>query len=96
MYALFQLIDTVISIYTWVVFAYVITSWLIQFNVVNTRNRVVFHVADILNRLTEPALRPIRKLIPAIGGMDLSPVVLFLVLIFIRNLIVVDLARSVM
>jgi len=96
MYALFQLIDTVIQIYTWIIILYVILSWLIAFNVINTRNRFVYMVADALFRLTDPVLKPIRRIIPAVGGFDLSPVVAILLLFFIRNLIIVDIARSVM
>jgi len=96
MYALFQLNDTVIQIYTWIIILYVILSWLIAFNVINTRNRFVYMVADALFRLTDPVLKPIRRIIPAVGGFDLSPVVAILLLFFIRNLIIVDIARSVM
>jgi len=96
MYALFQLIDTVIDIYIWIIILYVILSWLISFNVVNTRNRVVYLVADALFRLTDPVLKPVRRIIPAVGGFDLSPVVVILLLFFIRNLIIVDLARAVL
>ena len=96
MYALLQLIDTVINIYIWIIILYVILSWLISFNVVNTRNRVVYLVADALFRLTDPVLKPVRRIIPAVGGFDLSPVVVILLLFFIRNLIIVDLARAVL
>jgi YggT family protein len=96
MYALLQLIDTVIHIYTWIIILYVILSWLISFNVVNTRNRVVYVIADALFRLTDPVLKPIRRIIPAVGGFDLSPVVVILLLFFIRNLIIVDIGRAVL
>jgi YggT family protein len=95
MYALFQLVDTIISIYIWIIIIQVILSWLVAFKVVNTGNRVIYVIGDALFRLTEPVMRPVRKLIPAIGGFDLSPVVVILLLVFIRNLIVVDLASSV-
>ena len=96
MYALLQLIDTVIHIYTWIIILYVILSWLIAFNVVNTRNRFVYAVADALFRLTDPVLRPIRRMIPAVGGFDLSPIVVILLLFFIRNLIIVDIGRNLL
>lgn len=95
MYALFQLVDTIISIYIWIIIIQVMLSWLVAFKVVNTGNRVIYVIGDALFRLTEPVMRPVRKLIPAIGGFDLSPVVVILVLVFVRNLIVVDLASSV-
>jgi YggT family protein len=62
-------------------------SWLVAFNVLNTRNRFVYQVGDMLYRLTEPALRPIRRVLPNLGGIDLSPVVLILLLVFIRSLL---------
>ncbi len=92
MYAVFWLIDTVLGIYIMLVFAQVVLSWLVGFNVVNTRNRFVYLVGDFLYRVTEPALRPIRRLLPSFGGIDLSPVVLLLGLYFIRQLLIRDLA----
>ncbi len=73
-------IHTVIDLYMWVVIVWVIMSWLISFQVVNTRNRFVYVVSDFLHRLTEPALRPIRRFVPNVGGLDLSPLVLILIL----------------
>ena len=64
-----------------------ILSWLIAFNVVNTQNRFVYTIADTLHRLTEPALSQIRRFMPNLGGIDISPVVLILLLIFAQNLI---------
>ncbi len=87
MIALFWLIDTVIGFYITLVIVQVVLSWLVAFNVVNTRNRFVYLVGDILFRLTEPALKPIRRLLPSMGGMDLSPVVLILGLYFLRILV---------
>jgi YggT family protein len=77
----------VIGLYIWVVIAGAILSWLIAFNVVNTHNRFVYQVADMLYRVTEPALRPIRRVIPNLGGIDISPVILILFLIFIRDVV---------
>jgi YggT family protein len=87
MIALYNLIDTVLYLYTWVLIIWVVMSWLIAFNVINTRNRAVYMIGDFLNRLTEPALRPIRRVIPNFGGIDLSPLVLILLLYFLRNLL---------
>ncbi len=88
MYSLLALILTVIKIYIWVLIASAVLSWLIAFNVVNTRNQGVAMIADALWRLTEPALRPIRRILPVFGGLDLSPVVLILLLVFVQNLLV--------
>jgi YggT family protein len=92
MTAALHLIDNVVSLYIWILFFSVIASWLINFNVINTSNRVVYMIVDALYKLTEPALRPIRRLLPNMGGLDLSPVVLILLLYFIRDLIF-DVAR---
>jgi YggT family protein len=81
------LIDTILNLYIWVVILSAILSWLVTFNVVNTRNRFVYLAGDLLHRLTEPALRPIRRIIPLVGGIDLSPVVLILLLAFLRRLL---------
>ncbi|MGZ8416985.1 MAG: YggT family protein [Methyloceanibacter sp.] len=77
----------VIDLYIWVVIASAILSWLIAFNVVNTQNRFVYSVAETLYRLTEPALRPIRSIIPNLGGIDISPVILILFMLFIRDVV---------
>jgi YggT family protein len=80
------LLDKVIDIYTWIVIASAIMSWLVAFGVVNTRNQFIRLIVDILFRLTEPVLRPIRNIMPNLGGVDISPVILLLALFFIRNL----------
>jgi YggT family protein len=77
----------VIDLYIWVVIASAILSWLIAFNVVNTSNRFVYSVAEMLYRLTEPALRPLRSIIPNLGGIDISPVILILFLLFLRDVV---------
>ena len=81
------LIDTIITLYIWILIAAAVLSWLIAFNVVNTRNPVVAAIGDFLYRVTEPALRPIRSVLPNLGGIDISPVILILGLLFLRNLI---------
>ena len=88
MNSLVNLISTVISLYIWVLIASAVMSWLIAFNVVNTYNRVVAMIADTLYRLTEPALRPIRRVLPNLGGIDISPIILILILFFPRDLII--------
>ena len=77
----------VIDLYIWVVIASAILSWLVAFNVVNTNNRVVLVIGDTLYRLTEPALRPIRSILPNLGGIDISPVILILFMLFIRDVV---------
>jgi YggT family protein len=87
MVPLIGFIVLVIDLYIWVVIISAILSWLIAFNVVNTQNRFVYSVADMLYRLTEPALRPIRRFLPNLGGIDISPVILILFLLFIRDVV---------
>lgn len=96
MYALLSLISTVISIYIWLLIASAIMSWLVAFNVINTSNRFVYMAGDFLYRITEPALRPIRRILPTLGGIDLSPMVLILLLIFLQNLLIHDIAPALM
>ena len=87
MRSLLWLIDTVITLYVWLLIASAVLSWLIAFNVVNLRNPIVMQLADFLDRVTEPALRPIRRVLPNLGGIDISPIILILLLYFARNLI---------
>jgi YggT family protein len=87
MVPLIQFIVYVIQLYIWVIIASAILSWLFAFNVVNTNNRFVLSVADFLYRVTEPALRPIRSILPNLGGIDISPVILILILVFIQNVV---------
>lgn len=84
---LMNIVSTVISIYIWVIIIGAILTWLVTFNVVNTSNRLVYIVGDFCYRLTEPALRPIRNFLPNLGGIDLSPVVLILGLILVRDIL---------
>jgi YggT family protein len=88
MESLVWLIVTVIDLYFWVIIAAAILSWLIAFNVVNPRNQVVAMIGESLFRLTEPVLAPIRRLLPNLGGIDISPVILLLLLGFLKQLIV--------
>jgi len=87
MRALLDVILIALNLYIWIVIAAAILSWLIAFNVVNTRNPVVAAVGEFLYRITEPALRPIRNLLPNLGGIDISPIILFLIIILIERII---------
>jgi len=81
------LIDTIIDIYIWILIASAVLSWLIAFNVVNTRNPIVNNIGEFLYRVTEPVLRPIRNLLPNLGGIDVSPVILIILLLFLKQFI---------
>jgi YggT family protein len=85
--SLLNLIDTLITLYIWCLILSAVLSWLVAFNVVNTRNRFVFMLGDFLYRITEPALRPVRRFLPSLGGIDISPVVVILLLFFLRGLL---------
>jgi YggT family protein len=87
MRALLDVILIALNIYMWIVIAAVILSWLVAFNVVNTRNPFVANVAEFLYRITEPVLRPIRNFLPNLGGIDISPIILFLIIILIQRVI---------
>jgi YggT family protein len=87
MRALFLVIDLALQLYIWIVIAMAIFSWLVAFNVVNTRNHAVAMIGDFLYRITDPVLRPIRNALPSMGGIDISPVILFLIIVFIRYVI---------
>ena len=88
MYSLLWLITTIIDIFVWMIILQVVMSWLIAFNVINTSNRFVYLVGDFLYRVTEPVMRPIRRLLPNLGGIDLSPLVVLLLLFFAKNLLI--------
>ena len=94
MSAVFWLIDTIIDIYIWLLIAQAILSWLVAFGVVNRWNRGVAVIGDFLYRVTEPLLRPIRSFLPNFGGIDISPVILILLLMFLRRLILYDLVPA--
>ena len=87
MIALIQTIVMALDIYWWIIIASAIFSWLYAFNVVNSRNQFVGSVGNMLYRLTEPALRPIRRFMPDLGGIDISPIILLLILFFLRQFI---------
>ncbi|MDC0418402.1 YggT family protein [Pelagibacteraceae bacterium] len=81
------LFDNIVSLYIWVLIINAIISWLVTFNVLNTSNRFVYSVLEISYKLTEPPLSFIRKYIPSIGSIDISPIILILGLMFLRNLV---------
>jgi YggT family protein len=87
MVPLIGFIALVIDLYIWVIIIGAVFSWLIAFNVVNTSNKFVYSVGEMLYRVTEPALRPIRRFLPNLGGIDISPVILILALLFIRDVV---------
>jgi len=87
MKSIFILLDSVITIYLWIIIINAILSWLVAFNILNTQNRFVFSVLDATYKLTDPALNKIRRFIPTFGSIDISPVVLILILMFLRNVI---------
>ena len=87
MKSIFILLDTIITIYLWVIIINAILSWLVAFNVLNTQNRFVFAVLDATHKMTDPALNRIRRFLPTFGSIDASPIVLILLLMFLRNII---------
>jgi YggT family protein len=88
MRAILDVILILLQLYIWLLIAAAVLSWLIAFNVVNMRNGFVAAVADFLYRITEPLLRPIRKMLPNLGGIDISPVILILLIILIERLFI--------
>ncbi|RVU16813.1 YggT family protein [Methylobacterium oryzihabitans] len=86
MRSLLWLIDNIITIYVYLLIASAVLSWLVAFNVVNVRNPIVSQIGDFLFRVTDPVLRPIRRVLPNLGGIDISPIILVLGLFFLRNL----------
>jgi len=87
MKSIFILLDSVISIYLWIIIINAILSWLVAFNILNTQNRFVFSVLDTTYKLTDPVLNKIRRFIPMFGSIDISPIILILALMFLRNLV---------
>jgi YggT family protein len=88
MRAVLDIVLLVLQIYIWMLIAAAVLSWLVAFNVVNTRNQVVAMLLDFLYRLTEPLLRPIRSIMPNLGGIDVSPVILILLILLLENVII--------
>jgi len=84
-FALLQTLSLILTIVWWVFLIMIIMSWLINFNVINTRNDFVAAVWRVVNAITEPILKPIRRLLPSMGGLDLSPIVVFVIIFFLQN-----------
>jgi YggT family protein len=93
MLALIWLIDQLFSIYWWIILATVASSWLIQFGIINGSNPNVRMILRALYNLTEPVLGPIRRMMPNLGGLDVSPVILLIAMEFIRRLVIGELYR---
>jgi YggT family protein len=92
MHALLWLIDTLLWLYIVLLIAQAVLSWLLAFGVINRYNQAVSVIGDFLYRVTEPALRPIRAMLPNFGGLDISPIILILIIYFVRILIADDVA----
>ena len=87
LHAIVDVIEVVLQLYVYLLIASAILSWLIAFNVVNTRNQFVSAIAEFLYRITEPVLRPIRSIMPDLGGLDISPIIVILIIILIQRII---------
>ncbi len=88
MRAILEVVILLLDLYWWVLLAMIVLSWLISFNVINTANQFVATVHRVVTSLTEPLLKPIRRIVPAVGGLDLSPIILFVGLFFVRRVII--------
>jgi len=95
MYALLSTIVMILELYKWVLIIMIIMSWLFTFNVINSRNQFVAMVWRVVDALTEPVLRPIRNMLPSMGGMDLSPIIVFIIIFFLQGFIARDLPRMI-
>ena len=87
MKSIFILLDSLITIYLWIIIINALLSWLVAFNILNTQNRFVFSILETTYKLTDPILNRIRRFIPMFGSIDISPVILILGLMFLRNLV---------
>ena len=87
MKSIFILLDNIITIYLWIIIINAILSWLVAFNILNTQNRFVFSILDATYKMTDPVLNKIRSFVPTFGSIDISPVILILLLMFLRNII---------
>lgn len=95
MIAVIQTIVLALDIYWWIIIASAIFSWLFAFNVINSRNQFVNTVGDFLYKATEPALRPIRRFLPDLGGLDISPIILLLAIFFVRQFLITTIAPAI-
>ena len=82
-----EVLQVALQLYWWVVIVWIVMTWLVQFNVINPRNELVRIVGNTLNQLVDPVLRPIRRRLPMFGALDLSPIVLFLILLLVQRFI---------
>ena len=87
MKSLLILFDSIVSLYIWILIINAVISWLVAFNVLNTNNRFVYSILDISYKLTDPTLNYIRRFLPNLGSVDISPIILILGLMFLRNLV---------
>ena len=96
MIALLMTISMILTIIWWIFLIMIIMSWLINFNVINTRNQFVASVWRIVNQITEPILKPIRRIVPPVGGLDLSPIIVFVIIFFLQSFLANDLPRMLL
>lgn len=94
MFALLQIVDLLLSVLMWIIIVQAILSWLVAFNVINTYNDFVRQMLYALDRITEPLYRPVRKIMPDFGALDLSPMVVLLLIYIVRNIILPSLASA--
>jgi YggT family protein len=94
MIELLSFISYLLQLYVYIIIAAAVLSWLIAFNVVNTRSPVVAGIGEFLYRITEPVLRPIRNMLPNLGGIDISPIIVILIIIFIQSVIIPNIAKA--
>ena len=87
MKSVFILLDSIITIYLWIIIINALLSWLVAFKILNTQNRFVYSVLEVTYKLTDPALNRIRRFLPTFGSIDISPIILILALMFLRNII---------
>ena len=87
MKSIFILLDNIITIYLWIIIINALLSWLVAFNILNTQNRFVYSVLEVTHKLTDPALNRIRRFLPTFGSIDISPIILILALMFLRNIV---------
>lgn len=93
MIELLSFISYLLTLYVYILIASAILSWLIAFNVINPYNQFVRMISEFLYRITEPVLRPIRAMLPNLGGIDISPVIVILIIIFIQSVIIPNIAK---
>jgi YggT family protein len=94
MLAVLQIVDLLLSVLMWIIIVQAILSWLVAFNVINTYNDFVRQLLYALDRITEPLYRPVRKIMPDFGALDLSPMVVLLIIYILRNIILPSIASS--